>query len=148
MCWNLGILAMCKLHLHFSTLLTELPFYHTLSDSNIHSAQLCLTNRPKRPAMNCMASISIANLSSLFGPNHTNHRFRIVKLELSMITPSSFVVTRSRCKRWSRCNAAATIALGGFCHSVTDASMSPVRALKRGRRCRGHGTRRKSCGAE
>jgi len=119
-----------------------------LSASNIHKASLCLTNSPNSPQAICMARISIASLSSLLGPNQTIHRFRIVKLELSTITPSVFVFTFSNRSRCSNRNNKAMGRLGGLSHSVTEASRSPVRALKRGRRCRGQGIIRKSCGAE
>ena len=119
-----------------------------LSDSNIHRAKLCLTNSPNSPHNVCITRSSIASLSSFIGPNHTNHRFKIVKFVLSVICPSWLVVARKRCKRCSIVKNKATTGLGGYCHSVTDGSIKPVRALKRGRRWRGHGIRRNSCGAE
>ena len=109
---------------------------------------MCLTNSPNKPHKVCITKSSIANLSSPFGPNHTSHRFRIVKFVLSVICPSGLVVTRKRCRWCSRFKNVATIGLGGCCHSVTEGSIKPVRALKRGRRWRGHGIRRSSCGAE
>ena len=109
---------------------------------------MCLTNSPTSPQNVCITKSSIANLSSLFGPNHTSHRFRIVKFVLSVICPSAFVVTLRRCKRCSRFKNKATIGFGGYCHSVTEASIRPVRALNRGRRWRGHGIRGNNWGAE
>lgn len=125
------------------------PIYTVkLSDLKIHNASLCLTNNPNNPHIVCIAKISIASLSSLLGPHQTSQRFRIVKLLLSTICPSLFVVTLTSFNLSSIFNASPTIGFGGYCHSVTEGSNNPVLALKRGSRCRGQGIIRKSWGAE
>lgn len=65
-------------------------FVYTLRLSllKINNANRCLTNNPINPHIPCMTKISTANRSSLFGPNHTNHKFNNVKLLLSIISPS------------------------------------------------------------
>jgi len=115
-----------------------------LSAGNTNKANLCLTNNPTKPQTSCIANNPRANLSSLIGPNHTNHRFRIVKLVLSIICPSLFSVIRNR---WSLCSnlRLASIGLrGGSDQGVMLGSSRPVRALNRGKRWRGHGITRKS----
>lgn len=139
------------MHLPNQKSIHPFPSHHfgpRLSLSNINKAKLCLTNKPKSPTAVCMIRISTASLSSRFGPKHTNHRFRMVRLELVCTTPSSLQVTLRRRSRCNRERRSEMCGFGGVVHSVTDASISPVRALKRGRRCRGQGIRRKSCGAE
>ena len=58
-----------------------------LSSLNTNNASRCLTNNPNSPTTTCIPVISIASLSSLNGPLHTNHRFNNVKLLVSTTLP-------------------------------------------------------------
>ena len=122
-----------------------------LSTAKSISARLCLTHSPARPQAVCIAKISNANRSSRRGPLHTNQRFRIVKLLDSVTRPvSSSTLTRTSFSLCRIFNTAPTIGRSGRSgvNTATEGSSNPVRALKRGRRCRGHGTSANNCGAE
>lgn len=124
------------------------PDFYTLRLSlwNTSSANRCLTKSPNKPHRTCAPNISAANLSSLRGPNHTNHKFNSVKFVLLTITPSSFVSTLTNRTLCSKCKTPATNGFGGTGHGVMDGSSRFVWALYRGSRCLGHGIRWKSCG--
>ena len=113
-------------------------------------ANSCRAKRPKTPHSVCISRISIARRSSFLGPNQTSHRFKIVKLVDSTISPLLFLFILSSVtgNLSSRFRNKATDRAGGSCHEVIEGSKRPVRALKLGRRCRGQGMRRNSCGAE
>ena len=119
-----------------------------LSKPNTHRPILCLTINPATPTPICMARILMANRSSLIGPNQTNHRFRIVKFDEVIISPFGFFSSRMRYNFSSMFRASAMTGRGGRSHCVTLGSSKPVRALKRGRRCLGHGIMWNSCGSE
>jgi len=120
-----------------------------LSTSKISSAKLCRTNNPSPPTIACMINNSFVKRSSRFGPNQTSQRLISVKFELSCIFPESSLLTSNNFNFSNvSMNIFCNLEGGVVSHFVVEGSKRPVRALKCGMRCRGHGIRRNSCGAE
>lgn len=76
-----------------STSILRVQIYK-LSAVKMSNAALCLTNNPTDPKTVCMATSSFASRSSLNGPLHTSHKFKIVIFVVSITCPSVFLVTR------------------------------------------------------
>ena len=129
------------------TLFSRKHFYK-LSDEKTSNAMRCRMNSPRPPIRNWNARSPNANRSSRMGPNHTSHKLISVKLDDDSTCPFASTSTLSSRSRCSNLRLSAIGRCNGLRNSTREGSSKPVRALKCGSRCRGHGTRWKSCGAE
>lgn len=129
-------------------MLSNTLYYYKLSAEKTSNAIRCRMNRPSAPIRNWNASSPNANRSSRIGPNHTSHKLISVKLDDETTCPFASTSTSSSRSRCSNLRLSAIGRRNGLRNSTREGSSKPVRALKCGSRCRGHGTRWNSCGAE